>query len=421
MHGARRRRAAAPPGRGGAPARPGRRGLQRLPRRRRARTSAGCLDPLPAVLSSREWESIETGVDRARRAAEPRARRPLRPARPAAPRACCRRELVFGHAGFLRACDGIRLPGDQQLFTYAADIGRDADGPLRSCSPTARRRRRAAGYALENRTVISRVLPSLYRDAQVHRLAPFFRALRVALQAVAPPGVEDPRIVVLTPGPVERDRLRACGRWPRRSAIRSSRAPTSSCAATASGCASLGAARARPRDPAPRRRLVLRPARAASPTRSSARPGLVEAARRGAVSIVNTLGSSVLENPALIAFLPRIGKHLLGDAPRLAGVPTWWCGEERRAALRARATSTSSSLRPMSRAAGHARRAFGSELSQRRARRAARGASSTGPASGSGRSRSRWRARPTLTAERPRAAPQRAARVRRARAAARTS
>ena len=58
------------------------------------------------------------------------------------------------------------------------------------------------GYALEARSVISRVFPSLYRDAQVHRLAPFFRSLRVALQEVAPHDVEDPRIVVLTPGPL---------------------------------------------------------------------------------------------------------------------------------------------------------------------------------------------------------------------------
>ncbi len=57
-------------------------------------------------------------------------------------------------------------------------------------------------------------------------------------------------------------------------------------------------------------------------------PGLVEATRNGAVSVVNTLGSAVLENPALPAFLPRLSEHLLGRPLRLASVPTWWCGEE---------------------------------------------------------------------------------------------
>src|SRR5205807_2247944 len=36
---------------------------------------------------------------------------------------------------------------------------------------------------------------------QVHRLAPFFRTLRASLQDVAPPGADDPRIVLLSPGP----------------------------------------------------------------------------------------------------------------------------------------------------------------------------------------------------------------------------
>ena len=56
-------------------------------------------------------------------------------------------------------------------------------------------------------------------------------------------------------------------------------------------------------------------------------PGLLEMARSGTVAVVNTLGSGVLENPALMAFLPRIGRHLLGNEPQLESVPTWWCGE----------------------------------------------------------------------------------------------
>ena len=56
-------------------------------------------------------------------------------------------------------------------------------------------------------------------------------------------------------------------------------------------------------------------------------PGLVEACRRGTVSVVNTLGSGVLENPALLAFLPKLAETLLGQDLRLPSVPTWWCGD----------------------------------------------------------------------------------------------
>ena len=56
-------------------------------------------------------------------------------------------------------------------------------------------------------------------------------------------------------------------------------------------------------------------------------PGLVEACRRGTVSVVNTLGSGVLENPALMAFLPKLSEALLGQDLHLPCVPTWWCGD----------------------------------------------------------------------------------------------
>src|SRR5919108_296395 len=50
--------------------------------------------------------------------------------------------------------------------------------------------------------VISRILPSLFRDAQVHRLSLFFHSLRMTLVALSPEREEEPHIVVLSPGPL---------------------------------------------------------------------------------------------------------------------------------------------------------------------------------------------------------------------------
>jgi uncharacterized alpha-E superfamily protein len=58
-------------------------------------------------------------------------------------------------------------------------------------------------------------------------------------------------------------------------------------------------------------------------------PGLSEACRLGNVSVVNTLGSGVLENPGLIPFLPALAVELLGEELRMESVATWWCGDER--------------------------------------------------------------------------------------------
>lgn len=307
------------------------------------------LDPLPAVLPSREWREIESGViERAELLSL--VLEDLYGPRELLRRGILPPALVLGHAGFLRACDGIRVPGAQQLFSYAADVGRDAGGRHvvladRAQAPSG------AGYALENRTVVSRVLPSMYRDAQVHRLAPFFRSLRSALQAAAPPGVDDPRIVVLTPGP-----------WNETAFEHAVVASTlgyplvegSDLVARGDGIRMRALGRLEPVD------VILRrvdgsfcdPLELRADSRLGV-PGLVEAARRGTVSVVNTLGSSVLENPGLLAYVDRLGEHLLGRPPRLASVPTWWCGDDdgRRAVL---ARLDELVVRPISREPGTA-------------------------------------------------------------------
>jgi uncharacterized circularly permuted ATP-grasp superfamily protein/uncharacterized alpha-E superfamily protein len=281
------------------------------------------LDPVPTLIGSREWEAIESGViERAELLSM--ILEDLYGPRELLARKLLPAELVFGSDGFERACDGIRLPGAQQLFTYAADIGRDADGrPVvmadRAQAPSG------AGYALENRTVIQRVIPSLYRDSQVHRLAPFFRSLRLALKEAAR-GSDDPRIVVLTPGPLnetafEHAVIASTLGFPlvegRDLVVRDRRV----------FMRSVG--RLEPVD------VILRRVDAAwcdplelRPESQLGVPGLVEAARAQTVSIVNTLGSSVLESPALMAFLPRLAEHLLGGPLKLESTPAWWCGED---------------------------------------------------------------------------------------------
>ena len=75
--------------------------------------------------------------------------------------------------------------------------------------------------------------------------------------------------------------------------------------------------------------LVLRPARAASPTPSSACPAWSRRRGRARCRSSTRSAASVLENPALMAFLPRLSEHLLGPAAaRCRACPTWWCGEE---------------------------------------------------------------------------------------------
>jgi uncharacterized alpha-E superfamily protein len=56
-------------------------------------------------------------------------------------------------------------------------------------------------------------------------------------------------------------------------------------------------------------------------------PGLLQAIRAGNLLVANAPGSAFLESPALLGFLPRLARRVLGEELLLPALPTWWCGE----------------------------------------------------------------------------------------------
>jgi uncharacterized circularly permuted ATP-grasp superfamily protein/uncharacterized alpha-E superfamily protein len=281
------------------------------------------LDPVPLVLTGDEWSVLERGI--AQRAelfdlilsdlyGE---RRLLRTGVVPA-------EMILADPGFLRACDGIVLPGERQLVVLALDLARVGDGSWLTLGHRAQAPSGAA-YALENRRVLSRVFPRLFRDAGVQRLAPFIRALRTALQEVAPPGVDEPNVVVLSPGALsetafEHASIAAQLGYPLVQGadleVRDGQVWLRTVADQLPVHVILRRVDAWFCDP-----LELRP----DSTLGIA--GLVDACRTGSVSVVNPLGSGVLENAGLAAVLPTVARHLLDVDLLLPPVPSWWCGD----------------------------------------------------------------------------------------------
>lgn len=285
-------------------------------------TQPWMLDAIPMLVSSVEWSTIETGIVQ-RAVLLDLVLRDIYGERKLLKRGVIPPELVFEHAGFIRACDGVALADQSQLFTYAVDLGRNNDGEYQVLADHAQAPS-GAGYALENRVALSRVFPSLYRDAQVHHVAPYFRSLRAGLQAVAAHRSDDPRIVVLSPG------------------IHSETAFEHAYLASYMGFSLVegsdlvvqnGSVFLRALGQLEPIDVILRRVDAdycdpleMRPESRLGVPGLLEAVRRGNVAVVNTIGSGVIENPALNAFLPAAAQALLGQDLRLPGVETWWCG-----------------------------------------------------------------------------------------------
>ncbi|MFW6773023.1 circularly permuted type 2 ATP-grasp protein [Nocardioides sp. CPCC 205120] len=283
------------------------------------------LDPVPLVLDADDWSTLEVGLTQRAEVLNALAADLHGPRRLLA-EGVLPAPLVLGHPGYERVLARPSAADPRPLLLTACDLGRAADGTWRVLADRAQAPS-GMGYAMENRRVVSRVLPELYRQADLHRMAPFFHALRTTLLNAAPGDPPNPRVVVLSPGP------------------RSETAYDQAFLASTLGFPLVqgddlvvrdGAVWMRVFEHLERVHVVLRRVDAAwsdpLELRAGSRlgvAGLTEAVRRGTVRVVNGLGAGVVENPGLLPYLPAVAERLLGEELRLDAVPTWWCGDER--------------------------------------------------------------------------------------------
>ncbi len=283
------------------------------------------LDPVPLLISSEEWSVIEAGLKQ-RAELLNLILKDIYGEQTLLKKGLLPREVVYGHEGFLHPCVGALQNRQRQLIIYAANLARGPDGRMwvlndRTQAPSG------SGYALENRTVMRRVLSGIFRETQVRRLSFFFKALRQGLADMAPHNKEEPRIVVLTPGPLnetyfEHAYLASYLGYTLVQGgdltVRDGRLWLKSL----EGLKSVDVVLRRVDD------TYCDPLELLSSSRLGV-AGLLEAVRRGNVAIANPLGSSVLENPGLLAFLPRLSRYFLNQELKLPSVATWWCGQKR--------------------------------------------------------------------------------------------
>jgi uncharacterized circularly permuted ATP-grasp superfamily protein/uncharacterized alpha-E superfamily protein len=231
-------------------------------------------------------------------------------------------ELLYANPAFLRPMVGVRVPSHSFLHMLAVDLARSPDGQWwvlsdRTQAPSG------SGYALENRTIVSDVLPNIFSRSNVLRLAPFFRAQRDALTSLAE--CSNPRIVLLTPGPHNETYFEH------------------SYIARYLGFALVEGVDLTVRDRCvflktvdglERVDVILRrvddsfcdPLELRSDSLLGV-PGLVDAVVAGNVKVANALGSGVIETAAIMPFLPGLSRHMTGESLKLPSVATWWCGQ----------------------------------------------------------------------------------------------
>ena len=280
------------------------------------------IDPVPFLVPPDEWRYIEAGIIQRAELLD-LVLEDIYGERRLISSGDLPASLVFANPAFLRPLAGIKVPQSSRLHLIAIDLARSPDGQWwvladRTQAPSG------SGYALENRTIVSDVLPDIFRASNVKRLAPFFRAQRDALLRLAQS--DNPHVVLLTPGPFnetyfEHSYLARYLGFPLVEGADLTVRDSKVFLKTVEGL--------RPVDVILRRvddsfcdPLELRGESFLGVA------GLVDAIHAGNVAVANALGSGVIETAAIMPFLPGLARKLLGEGLTLPSVATWWCGQE---------------------------------------------------------------------------------------------
>jgi uncharacterized circularly permuted ATP-grasp superfamily protein/uncharacterized alpha-E superfamily protein len=231
-------------------------------------------------------------------------------------------EILHANPAFLRPMVGVRVPSHSYLHMLAVDLARSPDGQWwvlsdRTQAPSG------CGYALENRTIVSDVLPNIFSGSNVLRLAPFFRAQRDALTSLAE--CNNPRIVLLTPGPHNETYFEHSyiARYLSFTLVQGADLTVRD------RCVYLKTVEGLERVDVILRRVddsFCDPLELRSDSLLGV-PGLVDAVVAGNVKVANALGSGVIETAAIMPFLPGLSRHITGERLKLPSVATWWCGQ----------------------------------------------------------------------------------------------
>ncbi|MEM1232126.1 MAG: circularly permuted type 2 ATP-grasp protein, partial [Pseudomonadota bacterium] len=285
------------------------------------------LDALPFILPAADWRNLERGILQRARLLD-RLVHDLYSEQSLLVSGVLPPALTFANPSFLLPGCGALPAGtggaarpSGALSLLAFDLGRSPDGAWwvlnnRTEAPTG------LGYALQNRIVMARSLARLMSELNVERVAGFFQRLGDALQLHG--SDEDDLAALLTEGPGadSYSELAYLGRYLGLPVIEGDDLTVRGGDVFLKTLEGLKPVRALARFV---RSELCDPLELKS-TSLHGTPGLLDAARRGRTLLTNTIGSGVVENDAIMGFLPGLAERLLGESLLLPSVATWWCG-----------------------------------------------------------------------------------------------
>ncbi len=280
-------------------------------------------DLLPHVIEAVEWDHIERGFQQRLRAWEAFL------ADVYGERAILRKGVVPVHAvlassNYQIAARGLPRPRGSFLHLCGLCLARDASGSL-TVKQHSFGHAEGISYMVQNRRALARVAPELFTGFAVQSLAESAVLILEQFRAAAPPHVDDPRVVLLSPSDS------------------GATTPQLSFLARRMGVAMVQGGDLIVLDD----RVYLKTVGGLDPVdviynsvpndrldplvfRRDSRDGvagLVHCLRKGTLSLVNAVGSQLADDASLLPFAPQIIRFYLGEAPILPSIPTLWLGD----------------------------------------------------------------------------------------------
>jgi uncharacterized circularly permuted ATP-grasp superfamily protein len=156
------------------------------------------VDIIPRVIPSSEWERVERGLEQRLRALNAFIDDLYNEQR-VVKAGVFPGELLQTSKNFLRACRGVRPKYGVWAHICGSDLVRDADGTIFVLEDNLRIPS-GVSYMLENRAITKRIFPELFAGQKIQPVDGYAARLYALLASLVPPGVDEPRVVLLTPG-----------------------------------------------------------------------------------------------------------------------------------------------------------------------------------------------------------------------------
>jgi len=285
-------------------------------------------DLIPRVIPSAEWREMERGL-RQRVTALNRFIHDVYHDQDILKAGVVPAEQVLKNAQYRAEMAGVDVPGDVYSHIAGIDIVRAANADGSGTYYVLEDNLRVpsgVSYMLENRKMTMRLFPELFVLNRVAPVAHYPDLLLDTLRAVAPAGVNEPAVVVLTPG------------------MYNSAYFEHAFLAQQMGVELVEGKDLFVKDSFVYMRTTQGPKRvdviyrrvdddfldpkAFRPESTLGCAGLLDAYRAGNITLSNAIGTGVADDKSIYPYVPRMVEFYLGEKPILQNVPTWLCRQD---------------------------------------------------------------------------------------------